>query len=808
MVKCSAIIVGLLFVIAGSYTQLRAQTESNQVQDETANLVAEARAFVDLLVKKNFAGAVAKFDDTVKAALPEPKLEETWNAVLAQAGAFKQVGKARTEKHGAYAFVFVTCDFQNGSLDVRVTYDRSKRIAELFFLPTNVDYSPPAYVKKDSFREQEVTVGTGEWALPGTLTVPVGASLFPALVLVHGSGPNDRDETLSANKPFKDLAWGLASNGIAVLRFEKRTRQHTAKVVSLSKFTVKEEVIDDALAAVELLRKTDGVDAKSIFVLGHSLGGMLVPRIGQSDPNIAGLISLAGATRPIEEVFPEQLAYIFSLDGSVSAEEQKQIDQVKELAAKVKTLKPEDANSATPIFGAPASYWLDLRGYDPTESAKALKQPLLFLQGERDYQVTMDDFKRWNAALAAKSNVTFKSYPALNHLFIAGIAKSSPAEYQQAGHVDERVIVDIAAWIKKHVGTRKVVVLGQEFANAQAAEELRKLKGVGGKSPMPAATYDVWHGELSLINPTKNAIDTELSGLTERFANSDKQAQAKMRTSISLDEFYTLLSFSRRSAVFALREKNAQWVKNGLMAIAMIEAERTDYRDIKMAISLLYHSGKGIGANADQLFRDTAKHAEPNVARLLTEFLQQSAETKDIRKSWGHDEVETAGGIGFIGWRFKEYRPTYDLKSIAVDIADVVARDKYQPTVDVADALPPIWLQAPENPSLQSVMKKVRAGATIHGELRPNEHPTYRSQVLMLFLVETEDASAAQDLLEMSRKKRPTSYSMVAVAEDRLFCLVIGRSFQQGVASFETQESLQRFSPVITEVLKRYSVKK
>jgi len=435
-------VLALLLLIIGS------QPVVVRSQDETAALTTAARAFVDLLVKKDFTAAVATFDDTMKAAMPETKLQETWNTVLAQVGAFKQATKTRTEKRGAYTIIIVTSDFQLTRLDIKVVFDQSKRIAGLFFAPaTNAEYAPPTYAKSDSFREKEVTIGTNEWALPGTLTTPVGNGPFAAVVLVHGSGPNDRDETIGSNKPFKDLASGLASKGVAVLRYEKRTKQYPSKLASIPKFTVKDEVLDDVLAAVELLRKTEGIDAKRVFVLGHSLGGMLIPRIGRLDPNIAGLIALAGATRPLEDVIPEQLAYIFSVDGSISPEEQKQLDQAKEQAAKVKALKPEDA---TIFFGAPVSYWLDLRGYNPPESAKEFKQPLLILQGERDYQVTMEDFKRWNAALATKSNVTFKSYPSLNHLFIAGTGRSTPSEYDQAGHVDERVIEDIAAWIKNH----------------------------------------------------------------------------------------------------------------------------------------------------------------------------------------------------------------------------------------------------------------------------------------------------------------------------------------------------------------------
>src|SRR5262249_29401225 len=167
------------------------------------------------------------------------------------------------------------------------------RIAGLRFRPPAAPaapYSPPAYVTPASYTETEFTVGSGDWPLPGTLEMPVGAGPFPALVLVQGSGPNDRDETLFGNKPFKDLALGLASRGVAVLRYDKRTKVYQAKLAGVPGLTVTEEVVEDALAAVKTLRAQPRIDPARVFVLGHSLGGMLIPRIAARP---------ASLTRPI-----------------------------------------------------------------------------------------------------------------------------------------------------------------------------------------------------------------------------------------------------------------------------------------------------------------------------------------------------------------------------------------------------------------------------------------------------------------------------------------------------------------------------
>ncbi len=392
----------------------------------TGENMSKSKTFIELLAKKDFAAAETYFDDVMKSKISTAKLEEVWNGLQSQVGKYKSQNGVQTKKVEVAELVITTAEFENAKLNIQLAFDVKGKIAGLFVTPVEADekaetYQAPVYAKPDLFTEKEVTVGSGEWALPATLTLPKGKGTFPVVVLVHGSGANDRDETHinHANKPFKDLAWGLASKGIAVLRYDKRTKVHGGAMVG-KPFTVKEETVDDALLAVELLRKTEGVDAKRIYVLGHSLGGYLIPRIGKRDSKIAGLISFAGATRPLEDIMLEQNAYFAMLDGSISKEEQTELDKLRQTIAKVKSLKPADANSTENYLYLPASYWADLQNYNPPLETKSLKQQMLILQGERDYQVTMTDFQNWKNALETRKNVTFKTYPKLNHLFMLG----------------------------------------------------------------------------------------------------------------------------------------------------------------------------------------------------------------------------------------------------------------------------------------------------------------------------------------------------------------------------------------------------
>ena len=409
---------------------------------------AEARAqlVVQQLARQDFDGAEKSFSPAVATALPKDKLAELWKQLTTQAGVMGtcDAPARKSAKPGQPTVVVVPCHFAKGALDFVVAVDDSLQISGLHLAPheSQVPWTPPPYAATDA-RTRELDVGD----LPGTLTVPAGAGPFPCVVLVHGSGPNDRDETVGPNRVFADLAAGLAAHGVATLRYDKRTR---VKPETLPKdFTVEDETIKDAVIAADLCSAQPEIDHKRTYVLGHSLGAMVAPRIAQQSKDLAGILVIAGPARDLADILVDQYTYIASSDGTISPDEQKAIDEAKLDAKRIHEL--EAGAQPTPgemHVGAPASYWKDLAKYDPPALAATLKLPIFVGQGERDYQVLAKvDYPRWQKALAKHANAKLVLWPTLSHLLIAGEGPSKPADYEKAGHVDEQVIRDIADFV-------------------------------------------------------------------------------------------------------------------------------------------------------------------------------------------------------------------------------------------------------------------------------------------------------------------------------------------------------------------------
>jgi uncharacterized protein len=434
-----------------------APTAAPQTPKTPAEADALARTAVAELVANQFDKVGAQFDAKMQEAVPQPQLVAGWNSLTTQVGAFKQITAVHVEPAGSNQRVLVTCAFEKKTLDALLVFSPAGQIAGMFFRPHAEDWNPPAYANAASFHEQPLTVVNGKFELPGTLTLPVNAGPsshpLPAVVLVQGSGPHDEDESIGPNKPFKDLSEGLAGHGIAVFRYTKRTLKYGGESSQdPNTFTIDDETGSDARAAVALVATQPGIDPKRIFVVGHSQGAMMAPRIAAGDDQIAGIVMMAGNTRPLEQVIVDQIKYLISIQSSADKQADQGTQQIAAAEQAAKTIADPNLKPGTmvDVLGSktPASYWLDLRNYHQTEVAAKLTIPIFILQGDRDYQVTKVEWDGWQKALAGHPNVTFKMYPKLNHLFMTGEGPGSPEEYDKPGHVSEEVITDIAVWVQ------------------------------------------------------------------------------------------------------------------------------------------------------------------------------------------------------------------------------------------------------------------------------------------------------------------------------------------------------------------------
>ncbi len=411
----------------------------------------QARQFLNLCQAGKFAEATVNFDTRMKEALGPEKLEDLWKKLGQQLGPIEAMGPPRTDRVGNSTRVKIRCAFKTMPLDALVSFNSQGQIEGFFLVPAEktVATPDPAYVDRSKFTEEPITVGAPDWPLPGTLTRPKAVSPAPLVILVHGSGPNDRDETLGPNKPFRDLAHGLASRGIAVLRYDKRTFAHKDRLfkAGLDKtITIQQEVIDDVLATLARARGLSGINPDRVFVLGHSGGGSLAPLIAQRDGKVAGIILLAAGSRPLKEGLFEQLDHVASTDH----DQAEAIGALrKQLESMFSGLKAGTARDDEIIMGAPVAYWKSWLAIDPVRTFKSVPAlPVLVLQGGRDYQSTQADYEGFCSALRGRPNTAFHLYPDLNHFFQTGKGKAVPAEYLKPAPVDPRVIEDIARWVR------------------------------------------------------------------------------------------------------------------------------------------------------------------------------------------------------------------------------------------------------------------------------------------------------------------------------------------------------------------------
>ena len=433
IMKKTFLLIALLFFSTASFSQ------------NVLRLFSKANQFFIYFAEEKFDDAYQTFDESEKSKLTADNLKTLWGSITKNLGQPVTLDAIQSKAEGEFFVVTVEGVFEDGKQNFTIVFNKAENIVGFYMPPNKTEYSKPFYVDTDSFVEETVYLKSGTHQLAAIITTPKGVTNFPMVVLVHGSGPSDMDGSVGPNKPLKDIANGLAGKGIGSVRYVKRTVIYPAEFSKA--FTVKEEVLDDAVAAVALAKTVKGADVKSVYVLGHSLGGMLAPRIATLAPDIKGIILAAAPARQLTDVIKDQNRYVVArakdTTGNLAkALESALIEVEKSRITKLGTMKPDSV-----VMGLPVSYWIDLNNYDQVAIAKKLTKRIYIIQGGNDFQVPETDYQLWKSALTDKAGVTFKHYGEINHLLSPQMEMGDATQYQKMVNVSEQLVKELALWI-------------------------------------------------------------------------------------------------------------------------------------------------------------------------------------------------------------------------------------------------------------------------------------------------------------------------------------------------------------------------
>lgn len=433
--KCMLFLL-LLFMVGCS---------NNTSTEKVANEVIEHLLAGEFeIVHKDF------FASNLQESLTEEELKKIWEPYIKPSNEFQEVTDLEVARQGENTEVVEgLITFTTMNAEIRFIFNENQRLVGMNVLEGELKVTIP-----NTISEEAIIVGVGtDYELEGILTLPKEKQEeIPAVVLVHGSGPSDKDEAVFGYKPFRDIAWGLAEQGIASIRYDKRTFSYGKEMQALNELTIYEESVEDAIFATELLKEDPRIDASSVYLVGHSLGGMLAPRIDVQGGDYAGLVILAGTPRPLWEVIYDQNLHAieqFVDDETKKAEQLELVEVEYQKAQQLQEMSDEEVKAMT-VFGVDAYYLKEMDEYDVETLITKVEKPLLIMHGEDDFQVYYEeDYLKWQEISADNQQATFNSYPGLNHFFVdyVGPNKGTVAEYETPKRVDSMVIEDIATWI-------------------------------------------------------------------------------------------------------------------------------------------------------------------------------------------------------------------------------------------------------------------------------------------------------------------------------------------------------------------------
>lgn len=402
---------------------------------------------LESFVRKDFKSINALVDSFYRDHYTALVLEKDWAELTGTYGEYVSARPVNFEVNPHYRFIAFKIKFEYLPYVFNISFNEKGKIIYISFMPAHKIYVAPDYCDVSKFTERSFTVTNGFYELPGILSVPKGNQRSPVAIFLVEAGPTDKDGSYEENKPYKDIAWALASNGIATFRYEKRSNNfgiYMAKdKAAYMSFTPREDLIDDLYRVIDSLKTVPDIDPERIYIIGHGQGGMLAPLVAKERDEVKGIVMLGANAKKTQAMMIDQYAYLSKVSPEKKAEYEEQ--SKKALRSMDKKLNPLTEHHLMP-YNVQASYWLWLNNYDHTGIAKKLKKPILLLHGERDYQTNMENLSLWQQLLGKNKNVEIHSYPKLNHLFYPGEAQSTYSEYYQINNIPEYVIKDMINW--------------------------------------------------------------------------------------------------------------------------------------------------------------------------------------------------------------------------------------------------------------------------------------------------------------------------------------------------------------------------
>lgn len=428
-----------------------------------------ATEFINLLAGGDFEEAIAMFDETMAELIGPWELQAIWEELLTLTGGFIKIHEIRNGEAEGFFISAVIVRFEHTGFVWNVVFNEDGLIAGLNTGGVYTIYREVVteIILVNGFTNEPVIIGEGtDFPLQGLMSVPTGMDgPVPAVVIVAGSGPSDMDGTFFGSRPYRDIAVFLASNGIAVIRHDKRTFTHGERIVETigGSATVWHESMEDALLAAEILRNDPRIDSDRVFIIGHSLGGVLAPRIHAATGDFAGLILMAATPRSLMEVLAEQHTSLIVAGFDVGAIDEdtkntmlEAVEEMRELFATVSLMSEEEAKETfIEPFGVYAYYLLDLEAHPFTRYIQYAMVPILVMQGGRDFQIPPDTcFVMIQELLDGNENATFILFDGLNHSFMPTTATNfgEHAAFMMLypDNVYEAVLMAIVDWIKQY----------------------------------------------------------------------------------------------------------------------------------------------------------------------------------------------------------------------------------------------------------------------------------------------------------------------------------------------------------------------